>query len=82
MQGAILHIKWLSRTSHFHGRRVIVLLDATAVLYGILQGRSSSRKLGRLLQRMAAYVIAADLVPRLLYVPTEDISADVPSRGV
>ena len=36
----------------------------------------------RLLQRAAAYVIAADLEPRFLYVPTEDMPADAPSRGV
>ncbi len=82
LQGAILLFKLLSRSTKFHGRRVLVLLDAKAVLYGIQKGRSSSRKLGRLLQRLGAYVIATDMLPRLLYVPTEDMPADEPSRGI
>ena len=82
MEGAILLTKWVARHARFHGLRLLVLLDAKAVLYGILKACSSSYKLGRLLQRLGAYIIAADLAPRLLYVPTEDMPVDAPSRGV
>ena len=82
LTGALLLFKWLSRTTRNHGRRVLTLLDAKAVLGALQKGRSSSRQLGQLLQRTAAYLVAADLEPRYLYVPTEDMPADAPSRGI
>ncbi len=82
LQGALVLFKWLARSQKWHGRRALVLLDAKAVLFAIQKGRSSSRKLGRLLQRLGAYVIATDIDPRLLYVPAEDMPADEPSRGI
>ena len=82
MNGALMLFKWLGRSTRFHGKRLLVLLDAKAILCAVQKGRSSSRKLGRLLQRVGAHVLACDFAPRLLYVPTEDMPADGPSRGI
>ena len=82
LNGALLLLRWLSRVPRHHGKRLFILLDAKAVLGALQKGRSSSRSLGRLLQRVSAYVLACDFAPRYLYVPTEDMPADAPSRGV
>ena len=59
-----------------------MLLDANANIGALQKGRSSSRKPGRLLQKAGAYTLACDFAPRFPYVPTEDMPADAPSRGV
>ena len=59
-----------------------MLLDAKAIIGALQKGRSSSRKLGRLLQKAGAYTLACDFAPRFLYVPTRDMPADAPIRGV
>ena len=82
LNGALLLLRWLSRAVHNHGKRHLVLLDAKAIIATLQKGRSSSRKLGRLLQKAGAYTLACDFAPRFLYVPTEDMPADAPSRGV
>ena len=82
MHGLLLALKWLARNPHHHGHRALILLDAKAVLFAAQKGRSSSPQLGRLLQRIGAYRLAADIALRLLYVPTEDMPADAPSRGI
>ncbi len=82
LNGALILIKWLGRSVRNHGKRVLTLLDAKAVLGALQKGRSSLRKLGHLLQRTAAHLIGCDITPRLLYVPTEDMLADAPSRGL
>ncbi len=82
LNAALLLYKWLARAPRHHGKRVLTLLDAKAIIGGIQKGRSSSRSLGRLLQRLGAYLLACNFLPRLLYVPSEDMPADAPSRGV
>lgn len=82
LNGALLLLRWASRVVRFHGKRLLILLDAKSVLGALQKGRSSSRALGRLLQRVAAHVLACDFAPRYLYVPTEDMPADAPSKGV
>ncbi len=82
LNAALLLLRWLSRAVRHHFRRHLILLDAKAIIGALQKGRSSSRKLGRLLQRVGAYTLACDFAPRFLYVPTEDMPADAPSRGV
>ena len=82
MNGALILFKWLARAPKHHGKRALVLLDTKATLAGIQKGRSSSRVLGRLLQRIAAHLLGCNILPRLLYVPSEDMPADAPSRGL
>ncbi len=82
MNGALILFKWLARAPKHHGKRALVLLDAKVILVGIQKGRSSSRVLGRLLQRIAAHLLGCNILPRLLYVPSEDMPADAPSRGL
>ena len=75
-------MEWLLRSVARRSCRVPVLVDAKTVLCAAAKGRSSSPGLLRILRRLAALVLAGDLLLRLVYVPSEDNPADAPSRGV
>ena len=74
-------MRWIPRSSDRHSRRIVVLVDAKAVLGAAAKGRSSSPALLRLLRRLASLALAGDLLLRYAYVPSEDMPADPPSRG-
>ncbi|CAE7302251.1 unnamed protein product [Symbiodinium sp. CCMP2456] len=79
--GVLLTLKWVSRSkARFHSRPVI-LVDAKVALGCISKGRSSARALRRVLRSTAAVCLACDLLPRLIYIPSESNPADGPSRG-
>ena len=79
--GVLLTLKWVSRSkTRFHSRPVI-LVDAKVAIGCISKGRSSARALRRVLRSTAAVCLACDLLPRLIYVPSESNPADGPSRG-
>ena len=81
--GAItLACRWLARSRQHHQRRVVILVDAQAVLYAHVKGRSSAATLSRPLRRAAAVLLATGTTPRFVYVPSESNPADLPSRGV
>ena len=56
-------------------------VDARAVLFAILKGRSSAPTLRRPLRAIAAHVLAGNLLIYPFWVPTEHNPADGPSRG-
>ena len=70
------------RTVHRHGKRTVLLVDATAVCGAVAKGRSSSPTLNYELRRIAALAIAGDIWIRVVYIPSEDNPADAPSRGI
>ena len=78
----ILLVRWILRSTDRHSRRIVVLLDAKSVLGAAAKGRSSSPPLLRILRRLGALTVAGDLLLRFVYVPSEDIPADPPSRGI
>ena len=77
----VLALKWMTRSGARHSCRPVILIDAQAVIGAFTKGRSSARSLRRVLRSAAAIQLAADLLPRLLYIPTEWNPADRPSRG-
>ena len=79
--GVALLVKWLTRTWKRHRHRVVILVDAKAVLGAFAKGRSSAKALQHHTRIVAAYCLAADILPRYVYVPSEDNPADAPSRG-
>ena len=80
--GVELGLQWILRSSARHGRRTLLLIDARAVLGAVAKGRSSARTIRRNLMRIAALVLAGDLLVHVAYIPSEDNPADTPSRGV
>ena len=60
--------------------RFLHLTDSLVCLHALTRGRSSSRKLRKTIQRLNAYLIAADLHPLWGYIHTSQNPADRPSR--
>ncbi|CAE7543518.1 unnamed protein product [Symbiodinium sp. CCMP2592] len=77
----LLALKWICRHAKKHGHKVPFLIDAKVVVGAITKGRSSARSLRTCLRSAAAHVMAANLLPRLIYIPSESNPADRPSRG-
>ena len=77
----LLALRWLARQPSKHHRKVPLLVDAKAVIGAATKGRSSARALRTVLRAAAAHVLAADVLPRIVYVPSESNPADHPSRG-
>ena len=79
--GVLLALKWVSRSAKRHHHRAVVLVDAKVAIGRMSKGRSSARALRRVLRSTAALTLACDLLPRLVYIPSESNPADAPSRG-
>lgn len=78
---AILHtLEWRARTSIFHSCRFLHLSDSQVCLGVLTKGRSSSRKVNRLLRRVCSLCIALDLYPLWAWIESRLNPADEPSR--
>ena len=61
--------------------RVLVFIDSRVVLGACAKGRSSARKLNRVLRKVAAECLGGGYTLDLVWVPTWANPGDVPSRG-
>ena len=66
--------------THHSRMRFIVLVDSLVVLGAVVKGRSPSKPLNRLLQKMLPDLLGFGLYPGLHFVPTRLNSGDAPSR--
>ena len=80
--GLLMTVRWYTRTRRHQHTRIPILVDAKVVLGCAVKGRSSSRALRGILRALAAHQLGADILLRLVYVPTDENAADAPSRGV
>ncbi|CAE7547923.1 unnamed protein product [Symbiodinium natans] len=78
----LLALRWLARQPKKHHRKIPFLIDAKAVIGAAAKGRSSARALRTILRAAASLCLASDLLPRLVYIPSESNPADKPSRGL
>jgi len=74
-------LRCITRSHSRHRQRTVALIDAQAVLGALVRGRSSAHTLRKEIAKAAALTIAADLVMRYAYTPSESNPADGPSRG-
>jgi len=65
--------------SNFH-QRIVAFLDNQAACGAVAKGRSSSRRMNRLLRRLAAHLFAADVYLAPRYLASDVNPADPPSR--
>ena len=77
----LLTLKWLSRSAKKHHKKVVVLVDAKAVLGAVAKGRTSAPGLRSVVRAIGAHELACDWLLRMVYIPSEDNPADLPSRG-
>ena len=75
----LLALKWLARHPAKHHHRVPILVDAKAVVAAATKGRSSARALRTVLRSAAAYTMASDLLPRIVYIHPFRIKPSRPS---
>ncbi|CAE6938118.1 HET-E1 [Symbiodinium sp. CCMP2592] len=80
-RGLLLAVKWALRSKRNFNRRIVVLVDAKAVLGAATKGRTSAPVIRGVLRKLAALLLSTNSLLRLVYVPTEHNPADAPSRG-
>ena len=78
----LLAVEYVARAANRHRKHVLFTVDAQAVLYVALKGRSSSPSLGFIFRRLGALVSATGIHPHYLWIPSEHNPADRPSRGL
>ncbi|CAE7517435.1 unnamed protein product, partial [Symbiodinium natans] len=81
VHGYLLGLKWVTRNPKRHHHKVAFLVDAKAVVGAASKGRSSAHAFLKVLRSAAAYTLGADILPRIVYIPSESNPADGPSRG-
>ena len=80
--GLLLALKWALRSArHFH-QRLVVLVDAKAILGAASKGRTSAPGIRGILRKIGALLMGTNSLLRLVYIPSEDNPADAPSRGI
>lgn len=81
MHALLLAVRWLLRKPGRFHHRAPILVDAKVVTGAASKGRSSAGALRGPLRALAALLLSADVLLRLVYIPSEDNPADSPSRG-
>ena len=61
--------------------RVLTLVDSSVVFYALSKGRSSSRPLLKVFRRLSALLLASNVFPIPIWVPSDLNPADAPSRA-
>ena len=79
-RGLLATIKHCSRNSLMHRHHIAILGDNLGLVLCSAKGRCAHYPLLRLLQRMCAECIAANIIPRYRWVPSELNRADTLSR--
>ena len=81
-RGALLMMNRLVRSKRRHRSKILLGLDAQAVLFALRKGRSSAHEVRRFISAAAATSLAADVLFRCAYVPSICNPSDKPSRGI
>ncbi len=81
LRGVRLAVRWALRSARWFGRRLLLLVDAKAALCAVAKGRSGAFSFRRPLASIGAHALASGCQLRCLYIPSEDNTADAPSRG-
>ena len=80
LQALVGLMKWRGRRLDSFGKRFLVLVDSQVVLAVVCKGRSSARRLARILLRFNALVLATHCRPLFAFVRSAENPADAPSR--
>ena len=80
LQALFVGLRWRVRSSASLGTRICCFLDSQVALSVAAKGRSSSHQLNRVLRRLNAFCLAANIQPFYVYVHTSMNPADAPSR--
>eukprot|EP00438_Fugacium_kawagutii_P006300 Skav233308 [mRNA] locus=scaffold4193:88579:93795:+ [translate_table: standard] len=73
-------LEWRARSSAFHSCRFLHLSDSQICLAVLAKGRSSSRRINRILRKVHALCLALDAYPLWAWIASRLNPADEPSR--
>ncbi len=79
-QALVLALKIITSRPELHAKRIAFFVDSTSLLGAVAKGRSSSRRLNRIFQKISSLLIVANVRPIWLWIPSEYNPADTPSR--
>ena len=80
LNALLLGIRNFLETESNHASRPLFFLDSTAALGAVAKGRSASNRVNHLCRKICAYLCAGALRPGWLWIPTDIMPADQPSR--
>lgn len=80
ISSALVSLRWLASIPSVFATRSFFLSDSRAVIGALRKGRSSSPALRRACRIFGAFVLAMDLLPLFLWLPSCENPADAPSR--
>lgn len=80
LRAILRSLEWRARSSGFHSCRFLHLSDSQICLSVLVKGRSSSRKINRVLRRIAALCITLNLLPLWGWIASRLNPSDGPSR--
>ena len=80
MRALIKTFEWRCRNSNFGDVRALHLCDSQVVLSVSVKGRSSSKRLNKLLRKYAAVQMAGGIYPLVAWIESHLNPADAPSR--
>ena len=76
----LLAVRHLCRSAANHGKHAVFAVDAQAVVYAALKGRSSAPGFAFTLRRIGALLLATGIRAHYMWIPSEHNPADWPSR--
>jgi hypothetical protein len=80
LNAVLFSLHLLLRSPAFHHTRLLLLLDSSVSLYGLLRGRSSRPALVSVLRRIASLLLLSGCTLHPMWIPTHINPADLPSR--
>ena len=80
LRAVLRTLEWRSRSTAFHSCRFMHLSDSQIVLAVLTKGRSSSRRINRLLRKVASLCLCLNLYPLWAWISSRLNPADGPSR--
>lgn len=79
-QALFTHVRRISRENQNHQTRIFMVVDSQVLFYAVGKGRSPSVRLNRVLRRLMALTLAADIVILPIWTISAWNWADKPSR--
>ena len=77
----VLALRRLSRDRQLRGKKTLLIVDNLSLAMAVSKGRAHDYRMLRICQQVAALSLAADMLVRARWVPSEVNPADGPSRG-
>lgn len=80
-EAVLLGLRYLLENKNFHHTVVPWLIDSSALIGALVKGRSSSKRLNKICQKVALLSILSDVKVAWIWVPSSWNPADAASRS-